>query len=292
MSFIAAVGGIESGIIYAFVAFGVLISFRILDFPDLTVDGSFPLGAAVTAILIISDINPWLATLFAIIAGAMAGITTAMLHVYCKILPLLASILVMIALYSINLRIMGRPNIALLDEPTIATVAEALPFGYYLAIVVFLCALLLIVIGVLWWFFTTQFGLRLRATGSNPGMSKAQGININLCTITGMALSNALVGFAGSLFAQTQGTADISLGVGTIIVGLAAVIGGEALISNRTMLLALIGALCGALLYRLAITLALQIDFWGIKAQDLNLLTAVLVTLAIIFSRRKKNQYT
>lgn len=292
MSQIALWGAFESGIIYSFVALGVYISFRILEFPDLTVDGSFPLGAAVTAILIVSGVNPWIATIIAIIAGAAAGITTASLHVYWKILPLLASILVMIALYSVNLRIMGKPNIALLGDKTILSFLENIPIPHYMSNTIFLLILLIVFFVLLFWFFNTQLGLRLRSTGSNQKMSNAQGVNTNFSIILGMAISNGLVALAGALFAQSQGIADVSLGIGTIVIGLAAVIGGEAIISNRTVLLSLLGCVIGALLYRLAVAFALHIDFAGIKAQDLNLLTAVLVTIAIIFPqiRKKKNR--
>jgi len=287
MSLIAFLGAIESGLVYALVAFGVYFSFRVLDFPDLTVDGSFPLGAAVSAVLLISGINPWLATFAAFFAGAMAGIITALMNVKLGILNLLASILTMIALYSINLRIMGKPNVALLGEETILTPTDAWSIPYYAATPLFFSFFIIFIFVLLWVFLNSQLGLSMRSTGANSRMASAQGINTASMIILGMAISNGLVGLAGSLFAQSQGSADITMGVGVIVIGLASVIGGEALITPKTMLRALLACLIGAILYRLAIALALNSDFIGLKAQDLNLVTAVLVTFAIVAPKLK-----
>ncbi len=289
MSSIAFLGAIESGLIFALVALGIFLSFRVLDFPDLTVDGSFPLGAAVSAVLIVSGWNPWMATLTAFFAGAFAGIFTGWLNVKLKILHLLASILTMIALYSINLRIMGRPNIALLGENTILTPVEN--FGqqydipFYITTPIVFGIIILIFSILLFKFLNTEIGLAMRATGANPKMARAQGIKTHWLILAGMGLSNALVALAGSLFAQSQGSADVTMGVGVIVVGLAAVIGGEAVIKPSTILKAIIGCIIGAILYRLAIALALNLDFIGLKAQDLNLVTAFLVMLAIVLPR-------
>ena len=287
MSLIAFLGAIESGLVYALVAFGVYFSFRVLAFPDLTVDGSFPLGAAVSAVLLISGINPWLATFAAFFAGAMAGIITALMNVKLGILNLLASILTMIALYSINLRIMGKPNVALLGEETILTPTDAWSIPYYAATPLFFSFFIIFIFVLLWVFLNSQLGLSMRSTGANSRMASAQGINTASMIILGMAISNGLVGLAGSLFAQSQGSADITMGVGVIVIGLASVIGGEALITPKTMLRALLACLIGAILYRLAIALALNSDFIGLKAQDLNLVTAVLVTFAIVAPKLK-----
>jgi putative ABC transport system permease protein len=287
MSSIAFLGAIESGLIYALVAFGVYFSFRVLDFPDLTVDGSFPLGAAVSAVLIVSGVNPWIATLCAFAAGSMAGVITALMNVKLGILNLLASILTMIALYSINLRIMGKPNIALLGENTILTPTDSWDMPYYISTPLVFSIIIFAIFILLWLFLNSQLGLSMRATGANARMAKAQGIYTDQMIIMGMAISNGLVGLAGSLFAQSQGSADISMGVGVIIIGLASVIGGEAIISAKTMIKALLACLVGAILYRLAIALALNSDFIGLKAQDLNLVTAVLVTFAIVAPQLK-----
>ncbi len=282
MSFIALMGTVEMGLLFALVALGVYLSFRVLQFPDLTVDGSFPLGAAVAAVMIVAGINPWLASLLAALAGALAGLVTAWLNVRLKILHLLASILVMIALYSVNLRIMGRPNIALLGENTVFSPLEALPLPSYVALPIALFVLVIVIKLLLDRFLSSSIGLAMRATGVNPRMAAAQGINTSLVTLTGMALSNALVAFAGALFAQSQGAADVTLGVGIIVVGLASVIGGETLINPRTVFRATLACVIGSLLYRLAVALALNADFIGLQAQDLNLITAVLVVIAMV----------
>lgn len=289
MSSIAAFGALESGLIFALVAFGVFFSFRILNFPDLTVDGSFPMGAAISAVLIVSGMNPWLATLAAFGGGMLAGIVTALMNVKLKILNLLASILTMIALYSINLRIMGKPNVALLGETTVLTPTDDWSIPYYTSTPIVFGLIVFVVFLILLWFLNSQPGLAMRATGANARMAASQGINTDRMIIIGMAVSNGLVAVAGSLFAQSAGSADITMGVGVIVIGLASVIGGEAVISTKTILLALIGCIVGSILYRFAIALALNADFIGLKAQDLNLITAVLVAFAIVAPRLKSN---
>ena len=288
MSLISLMGALEIGLIFALVALGVLISFRILNFPDLTADGSFPLGGAVAAIMIAGGQSPWLACAAAMLAGAAAGWVTAWLNVRLNILQLLASILVMIALYSINLRVMGAPNVALIGSPTvfsplIGEVSERAMWvqpGVLAAIVV--AAKLLLDA-----YFASQSGLAMRATGANPRMARAQGISTNRAILTGMALSNALIALGGALYVQTQGGADISMGVGTIVIGLAAVIIGETLIPSRSLWVITLATVLGAILYRLFIALALGADFIGLQAQDLNLVTALLVGLALVLPTLK-----
>lgn len=282
MSQIAFLGAIEVGLLFALVALGVYLSFRVLQFPDLTVDGSFPLGAAVCATMIVNGSDPYLASFAAALAGACAGMVTAWLNVRLKILHLLASILTMIALYSINLRIMGRPNIALLGENTVFLPLENLDMPTYVALPIALAVLVLAVKLLLDWFLNSEVGLAMRATGVNPRMARAQGIHTDRYIVGGMALSNALVALAGALFAQSQGAADVTLGVGVIVVGLAAVIGGEALMNTRAVWRATLACLIGSIVYRLAVAGALNADLLGLKAQDLNLITAVLVTLAMV----------
>lgn len=284
LSQIAFFGAVETGLIYGLVAFGIYISFRVLDFPDLTVDGSFPLGAAVAAVLIISGWNPWLATGMAILAGMAAGAVTALLNVKLGILNLLASILTMIALYSVNLRVMGGPNVPLLMQDTVVTWWDnLLPDEYYfLAPVALFSVVTAVVLVLLWRFMKSEVGLSMRATGANPRMARAQGIATGAMVVLGVAVSNGLVGLAGALVAQSQGAADVTMGVGVIVIGLASLIGGEALISPTTVLRALIACVIGAIIYRLAIAFALNADVLGLGAQDLNLITAVLVTLAIV----------
>ncbi|SEF79340.1 ABC transporter permease [Oceanospirillum linum] len=287
MSSIAFFGAVESGLLFGLVAFGVFIAFRVLDFPDLTVDGSFPLGAAVAATLIVTGWNPWLATAMAMVAGCMAGVVTAWLNVRLQILNLLASILTMIALYSINLRIMGKPNVALLGDETVFTPFENWDIPFYLINPIILSGFVLVVYLLFVRFMTSELGLAMRATGVNDKMARANGVHTGRLTILGVALANGMVGLAGALFAQSQGTADVTMGVGTIVIGLAAVIGGEAILSTRTIARWIFACLVGAILYRLAIAVALNADWIGLKAQDLNLITAVLVTLAIVIPRMK-----
>ncbi|MFW5823683.1 MAG: ABC transporter permease [Marinobacter sp.] len=284
LSQIAFFGAVETGLIYGLVAFGIYLSFRVLDFPDLTVDGSFPLGAAVAAVLILAGWNPWLATAMAMLAGMAAGAVTALLNVKLGILNLLASILTMIALYSVNLRIMGSPNLPLLMEETVVTWWENLlpPEYYFLAPVALFAVVVVVSLVLLWRFMKSEIGLSMRATGANPRMARAQGIATGAMVVLGVALSNGLVGVAGALVAQSQGAADVTMGVGVIVIGLASLIGGEAVISPTTVVRALLACVVGAIMYRLAIAFALNADVLGLESQDLNLITAVLVTLAIV----------
>jgi putative ABC transport system permease protein len=287
MSLYTLWGALEIGLIFGLVALGVLISFRILKFPDLTVDGSFPLGGAVAAVLIEAGVNPFLATAAAMAAGALAGFITGWLNVGLKIMDLLASILMMIALYSINLRVMGKPNVALINDPTIFSALPGWLPDYVerpLAILVIVAVVKLL----LDWFFSSEIGLAMRATGANPRMARSQGISTDRAILLGMALSNSLVALAGALFAQTQGGADISMGIGTIVIGLAAVIVGESILPARRMVYTTLAVILGAILYRFFIALALNIDFIGLQAQDLNLVTAVLVTIALVIPMAKR----
>jgi putative ABC transport system permease protein len=288
MSLIASLGAIEIGLIFGLVALGVYLSFRIINFPDLTVDGSFPLGGAVAASLIVAGIDPFAATAAAIVAGAAAGALTAWLNVRLRIMQLLASILVMIALYSINLRIMGKPNVALINDPTVFTLFD---FGGLPEYMLKPLVLLVIVIAakiLIDLFFASQTGLAMRATGGNPRMARAQGISTDRQTIVGLALSNALVALGGALFVQSQGGADISMGIGTIVIGLAAVIIGETLLPARSLVITTAAVIIGALLYRFFIALALNSDFIGLQAQDLNMVTALLVAFALLVPAYKR----
>ena len=278
----AFLGAVELGLIYGLVALGVFLSFRVLNFPDLTVDGSFPLGAAVVATAITHGMDPWLATALAVVAGAVAGLATAILNVRFRILHLLASILTMIALYSVNLRIMGRPNIALLGETTVLTPLEALPLPLLYARPLLLLLVVAVAAALLVRFLLIEVGLAMRAAGVNPRMAEAQGIAVGAVTCLGMALSNGLVALAGALFAQANGFADVTLGTGTIVVGLAAVIVGETLLPRPTVVMAVLGCVVGSVLYRLIVALALEADFLGLEASDLNLVTALLVGGALI----------
>ncbi|MEJ2762792.1 ABC transporter permease [Photobacterium sp. MCCC 1A19761] len=291
MSFFALLGTLEIGLVYGLVALGVYLTFRVLDFPDLTVDGSFPMGAAVAATAIVAGIDPWTATLLAILAGGLCGLVTAFLAIRCGILHLLASILTMIAAFSINIRIMGRPNLALLGEDTLFTPFEMLAFDAGLdSSLIRLLVVLALVIGSGWLvtrLLGSDFGLGLRATGVNSRMVSAQGGNTALYTYFGLALSNGLVGFSGALFAQTNSFADVTSGVGTIVVGLAAVILGQTLIPGRKIWVAVVAVILGSVLYRLAVAFALSSGMFGLQASDLNLITALLVAVALIAPKMK-----
>ncbi|KEZ22857.1 ABC transporter permease [Glaesserella parasuis] len=289
------IGALELGLIYALVALGVLISYKILDFPDLTADGSFPLGGGVCVLCILHHIDPWIATLCGMLAGVVAGMITASLHIGFKIEKLLASILMMIALYSINLRIMGSPNVSLLGEATIYDAITAQD-DVQLAMVRLLMAIFVVIIAKLIFdlFFATQIGLAVRATGTNPRMAKAQGIAINKMTLLGMAISNGLIALAGSLYVQSNGGFDISIGVGTIVIGLAAVIIGEAIFSAKRIISLTAAVIIGSILYRFFIALALNnetLSGIGFGPQDLNLITALLV-VAVLALPKFKHKFT
>lgn len=306
MSFEFFLGSIEIGLIYALVSLGVYISFRLLDFPDLTADGSFPLGGAICGVCLYIGVDPWIATLFGTIGGCLAGMVTGWLYVKLNILQLLSSIIVMIALYSVNLRILGvpdyimgisntitgTPNLSLLNLTTIFT-----PFinddytNQY--IVQPMVVLGFVVVGwlLLNRFLSTQKGLALRATGTNARMAKAQGIPTGGTIILGMAISNGLIALGGALFVQTQGAADITIGVGTIVIGLASIIIGESIFGGKRMWVITLSVILGAILYRLFIAVALGNELLqsiGVGTSDLNLITAIIVVLALILPKHIK----
>ncbi|MGU9952086.1 MAG: ABC transporter permease [Gammaproteobacteria bacterium WSBS_2016_MAG_OTU1] len=285
MSGIAFFGALELGVIYGITALGVFLTFRVLDFPDLTVESSFPLGGAVAAACIVGGMDAWTASLLATISGALAGMLTAFLAVHCGILHLLAGILTMIAGFSINLRIMGRPNISLLGEETIFTPLESFGDSLIIAKPVFLTVMIFILILLLTRMLLSESGLAMRAAGGNAKMLRANGGNPGLYTYLGLMMSNALVALSGALFAQANGFADVTTGIGTIIFGLAAVILGETLIRSNKLWLMLIACLAGAVFYRLVVALVLGNGSFGLKASDLNLVTATLVALALVMPK-------
>ncbi|WP_408954408.1 ABC transporter permease [Natroniella sp. ANB-PHB2] len=286
MAFDIIFNSIEQGLVYGIMVLGVYLTFRILDFPDLTVDGSFPLGAAVTGRLIIGGVDPILSTVVAIFIGAISGMITGFLNTKLKISGLLSGILTMTALYSINLRIMGRANIPLLNQETIFTKIEAINFGGKWQDGIFFLVLIVLLKFLIDRFLYTQLGLALRATGDNKEMIRSLGVNTDLTIILGLALSNALVALSGSLVAQYQGFADVGMGVGMIIIGLASVIIGEVVFSNRTIPLATLSVIGGSLVYRLAITFALRSGF---APTDLKIVTAILVVIALAAPTLKKD---
>lgn len=288
MSLLASLGALELGLIYSLVALGVFISFRILRFPDLTVDGTFATGGAVAAWMISQGYEPFMVSLCAALAGAVAGSITGWLNTKLGIMDLLASILMMTALYSINLRIMGGPNIPLIFDETVFTSTVPAAISDYLWRPILLTLILISVLLLLNLYFSTRSGLAMRATGANLRMARSQGVATDRSIIGGMALSNAMVALAGALFAQSQGGSDISMGIGTIVIGLAAVILGQSVIHARRFLFVLLSVIFGAIVYRFFIAFALNSDVIGLKAQDLNLVTALLVTIALILPKLKK----
>lgn len=295
------------GLIWGIMAIGVYITYRILDIADLTVDGSLATGGAVCAVAISLGINPWLAVLLAVLTGMLAGLVTGILHTVCKIPAILAGILTQLSLYSINLRIMAIGT----QQTTMATIGlnvtahDMLISSRYIRALDLTNPLFLLVlftvatIAVLYWFFGTESGCALRATGANQNMARAQGINTNFCKVLGLVISNGLVALAGALLAQYQGSASVDTGRGAIVIGLAAVIIGEVLLSKvfRNFALKLLSCVVGAIIYYIVITLVLRL---GLESTDLRLLTAVVVAafltipnlkLGLFKGRRKERQY-
>lgn len=276
MSVMALQGSVELGIIYAIMALGVFISFRTLNMPDLSVDGSFVLGAAVSAVLTLKG-QPFLGLGIAFIAGCGAGSITALLHTKLKIQPLLAGILTMLALYSLNLKVMsGRANIPLLNKTSVFTLFEGM-FGDYNKLV-FSLALLAVILFLLFLFLKTRLGFVLRATGDNDHMVRALGVNTDFVILVGLALSNGLVAVAGALIAQSQSFVDIGMGIGMVVIGLASVIIGEVVFGTSSLLRRLMAVILGSILYRLIIAVALEV---GMPSTDLKLVSAVIVAIAM-----------
>jgi putative ABC transport system permease protein len=290
MTYYAALGAIEQGLVYGIMVVGVYLTFRILDFPDLTVDGSLPLGAAISAVAISHGMNPYLSLLLALAGGFLAGAVTAILNTKFNILHLLASILTMIALYSINIRIMSGPNVALLNATTVFDSVTGLGIPAQYAGILIFGLFSVVVVVLIVWFLSTELGQAVLATGDNPQMITSLGVNTHTIIILGVGISNALVALSGALVAQNQGAADVGMGVGTIVAGLASVIIGETVFGCRTIGRAFTSALLGSVLYRLAIALALGMRFGSFQfnPSDLNLITAVLVVCALITPNIKK----
>jgi putative ABC transport system permease protein len=282
MSLYELLGTVEVGLVFGLVALGAFLTFKVLDFPDLTVEGSFPLGGAVAATLILVGWNPWFAMLGAAGAGFAAGWITAYLNVRFNILHILAGILVAIALYSVNLRIMDGPNKPLLGAQTVFSGLQGWGVPSYMLSPILLLVLILIVKLALDLFLRTGIGLSMRAAGANPAMAEANGVNVGRMKLVGVGMANALTAVAGGLFAQIFGAADAYMGIGVIIIGLASVIVGMSLIPTRTIVQATLACLAGALLYRFAVALSLNADFLGLKASDVQLVTAVLVVLTLV----------
>lgn len=274
-------GAVAQGVLWSIMTLGVYITFKVLDFADLTVDGSFATGGGVSAILISHGMNPFLSLLIALIAGMACGFITGFLHTKLEIPGILAGILTMIALYSINIRIMGQANISLLGVSTILTTISGLFPALSTNIVSLIIGLVIacMVIALLYWIFGTEIGCAIRATGNNEYMVRALGVNTDKMKIIGLVLSNGLVALSGAMVAQNQGYADVGMGTGTIMIGLASVIIGEVLMGRRfSFAYKLISVVVGSVLYRVIIALVL---WFGLKSTDLKLLTAVMVAIAL-----------
>ncbi len=290
------IGAWTIGLILSLLALGVFVSFRIFHFPDITADGSITLGASVAAVLLVGDVHPLAATTAAFFCGAVAGATTGVLHTKFRIHKLLSGILVMTALYSVNLHVMGKSNVPLLSETTLATLAaeggrvffgdseQLAIWGWELStrdlsvlVVTFVaCAA---TGAILYVFFQTNLGTAMRGTGDNGQMVRALGISDANMTILGLSVSNGLIAVSGALLAQYQGFADVQMGIGMVVWGLASVIIGEALVGSPLLGLTITGAVMGSVLFRLMVAIALR---WGLNPNDLKLITAVFVFLALI----------
>lgn len=290
------IGSLTIGLILSLLAMGVFISFRIFDFADITADGSVTLGAAVSAILIVKGINPALATAAGFCSGMLAGATTGVLHTKFKINSLLSGILVMTALYSANLHVMGKSNVPLLSQTTLSTYAEDFGLKVFggaeniiitgwhvgvrdISVLIFMSVIIGLVGWILYLFFRTNLGTAMRATGDNNQMIRALGVNVGNMITLGLAFSNGLIALAGALLAQYQGFADVQMGIGMVVWGLASVIIGESLVGTRNLGLTITGAVMGSVIFRLMVAMALR---WGLNPNDLKLITAIFVFAALI----------
>jgi len=292
---LAMYGAVSQGVLWGIMCLGLYITYKVLDFADLTVDGSFALGGAVNAALIVLDCNRLVALFISFIAGGISGIVTGLLNTKLKIPGILAGILTMIALYSINIRIMGRANISLLGETTLMTQISSL-INTTTTTTSFIIGTIfsVIIIFAMYWFFGTEIGSAIRATGNNEKMVRAQGVNTDNMKILGLMLGNALVALSGGLVAQSQGYGDVQMGTGTIVIGLASIIIGEVIFGKRfSFWYILMSVVMGSIIYRVIIAIVLQL---GLTSSDLKLFTAVTVALALSipvmkskFANKKKN---
>lgn len=267
---------LELGLIYGIVAIGIYFTFRVLDFPDLTCDGSFMTGSAVTASAIQNGMCPTSAFIVGACVGGLCGLITGILHIYGRISNLLAGILTAFMLYSINLRIMGGvPNLSL-------------PQGIGVEHV----GILAIVAGLIWlinsYVLTTDFGLALRTVGTNPRLASTQGISIAAYTIIGLVISNTFIGMGGALFCLHQGFSDISQGIGTVVIGLAAIIIGEKILPYRSMWLTILSCIVGSILYRFVIAISLHSSGIGLKSSDMNMITGLILIALMVLSKSKR----
>ena len=277
---LAIQGAVSQGILWGIMALGIYLTYRILDVADLTVDGSFALGGCTCAALITAGLNPYISLIVAILAGMLAGFVTGILHTKCQIPAILAGILTQIGLYSINLRIMGRSNTPLLKVPTIFKgIAEAIGLAQNWVSMVVGLIFTIILIVFLYWFFGTEIGSAIRATGNNENMVRSLGMNTNTHKVLGLAISNGLVALSGALVTQSQGYADVKQGTGAIVIGLASISIGEVIFGKKSSFgTKLVSVVVGSIIYRIIVAVVLQM---GLNTDDLKLLTAILVAAAL-----------
>ncbi len=277
---LAMQGALSQGVLWGLMALGVYITFRILDIADLTVDGSFATGGAVCAVCVVNGVDPILALLLATIAGAVAGFVTGFLHTKCEIPAILAGILTQIGLYSINLRIMGRSNTPLLKSETLfKNISEMTGLSSTWTALIIGVIVSVVIVAILYWYFGTEIGSAIRATGNNEQMVRALGVNTSVTKILGLMIGNALISLSGALVTQSQGYADIKMGIGAIVIGLASIVIGEVIFGQKgNFAFRLTSIIVGSIIYRIIVAIVLQM---GMNTDDLKLLTAILVAIAL-----------
>jgi len=278
-------GALSLGLLWAIMTIGVYITYRILDIADLTVEGTLPLGGAIACVLITQKVDPYLASLIAMLGGCLAGLCTGLLHTKLKIPALLSGILTMIALYSINLRIMNAPNLSILRRPTVFKPLVKMGLSNDFASIIIGLLFAFAVISLLYWFFGTELGSAIRATGNNQRMVRAQGVNTDTMKILGLVISNGLVALSGAFIAQSQNSADVQMGTGSIVIGLASLIIGEVLFGGRSFYRRLVALILGAVAYRIIIALVLEM---GMNPNDLKLFTAITVAICLWLPQGKQ----
>ena len=279
---LAMQGALSQGVLWGLMALGVYITYRILDIADLTVDGSFATGGAVCAVCVVNGVDPILALLLATIAGAVAGFVTGFLHTKCEIPAILAGILTQIGLYSINLRIMGRSNTPLLKSETLfKNISEMTGLSSTWTALIIGIIVSVVIVAILYWYFGTEIGSAIRATGNNEQMVRALGVNTSVTKILGLMIGNALISLSGALVTQSQGYADIKMGIGAIVIGLASIVIGEVIFGQKgNFAFRLTSIIVGSIIYRIIVAIVLQM---GMNTDDLKLLTAILVAIALSF---------
>ena len=279
------VSAIGQGFLWGLLGLGLYLSFRIMNTTDMTVEGTFPLGASVAVSLIVKGVSPWLATLAAFIAGGLAGLVTALLITKGKIPSLLAGILTMTGIYSVDLMVMGKSNVSLLSKSTIFSNAFLKSLPQYFDAVFAGILIMLTVTGLLIWFLYTDFGQSFIATGDNPQMAKSLGIHVNQMTIVGLMLSNGLVGLCGAVVAQSNGYADVNMGIGTIVIALASIIISEVIFRNLDLGSRLFAVTLGSIIYRLILLAVLQI---GLSSDNLSLISALVLALCMMLPQAEQ----